>query len=60
MKLAVFAFITIIATAAALAMPASNAWVRPADARPEALIIGAGLLVLAAVLRQRTPHQKTK
>lgn len=60
MKLAVLVLMTVAGTAGALAMPTSIAWVRPHDARPEALIIGAGLLVLASVLRHRSPHSDTK
>jgi hypothetical protein len=56
MKLAVFVLITIAATAGAFPAPFFNTWMPRLDARPEALILGAGLLLLASILRRRLPH----
>ena len=51
MKLAIVFSMTIAAGAGAMAMPASASWGWPIAAQPEALIIGASLLVLASLLR---------
>ena len=58
MKLAIVFSMTIAAGAGAIAMPASASWGRPIAAQPEALIIGASLLVLASLLRHGS-SQKT-
>ena len=61
MKLAIFALITVAATSGALAMPVSGSWapsIGAIGAQPEALLTGAGLLVLASILRRGSPQKK--
>ncbi len=60
MKLAIFAMITVAASGGALAMPVSVSWGPPVGAQPEALIMGASLLVLASILRHGSLQKKTK
>ena len=60
MKLAIVFSMTIAAAAGALAMPQSENWVRPLGAEPEALIVGASLLMLAWLLRQGLPSKDAK
>ncbi len=57
MKLAIFAFISAAATGA-LAMPISGSWGQPIGAQPEALLTGAGLLVLASIIRRGVAAKK--
>jgi hypothetical protein len=59
MKLAIVAFITAAATGGALAMPTSVSW-EPIGAQPEALLTGAGLLVLASLLRRGVAAKKVR
>ncbi len=59
MKLAIFALITVAATSGALAMPTSGSWGPPIGAQPEALLTGAGLLVLASILRRGVAAKKS-
>ena len=60
MKLAIFALITVTAAGGALATPTSASWGPASGAQPEALIMGASLLVLASLLRHRSPQKKMK
>lgn len=60
MKLATVFSIIIAVAAGSVAMPASDSWMRPLDAQPEALVIGASLLVLASLLRHGLPQKGAK
>ena len=60
MKLAIFALITVAAAGGALATPTSASWGRPIGAQPEAVIMGASLLVLASILRHGSLQKKMK
>lgn len=60
MKFAIFAFITAAATGGALAMPTSGSWGPPIGAQPEALLTGAGLLVLASIIRRGVAGKKSE
>jgi len=59
MKLAIFSFITAAATGA-LAMPLSGSWGQSMGAQPEALLTGAGLLVLASIIRRGVAAKKVR
>jgi hypothetical protein len=60
MKLAIVFSLTIAGAVGALASPAGGTLARPLDAQPEGLIAGAGLLMLAWLLRQGLPHKDAK
>ena len=60
MKLAIVFSMIIAVAAGSVAMPASGTWVRPLGAEPEALIVGASLLMLAWLLRQGLPSKDAK
>ena len=51
----------IVGSVAAVALPASAAWVnQPLDARPEAVLVGATLLFVASGLRRGFPQKLSK
>jgi hypothetical protein len=56
LKLVAVSMMTITAAAGATAMTVSKAWAVSLDARPEALMVGAGLLLVASILRSRLPQ----
>jgi hypothetical protein len=43
-----------------MGLPASAALARPLDARPEAVLVGATLLLVASGLRRGFPHKHSK
>lgn len=50
----------IVGAVGAVALPASMSWAQPLDARPEAVLVGATLLVVASGLRHGFPHKHSK
>ncbi|MEO8682234.1 MAG: hypothetical protein ABI665_24515 [Vicinamibacterales bacterium] len=48
------AVVTVVGT---VGLPVPNGWQPPHDARPEAVVSGATLLILASILRNRLPHK---
>ena len=62
MKVVLLALALIVVGAVgAGALPASAAWVhQPLDARPEAVLVGATLLIVASGLRRGFPHTSSK
>ena len=52
--------ITTATTSGAMGMSASRDWVAAFDARPEALMIGASLLLLASLIRHGMSQNHTK
>jgi hypothetical protein len=43
-----------------LAGPISGSWMLALDARPEAIVTGSTLLLLASILRRRLSHRRVK
>lgn len=60
MKPAIVFSLTIAGAVGALASPVAGTLVRPLDSQAEGLIVGAGLLMLAWLLRQGLPHKNVK
>ena len=50
----------IVGAVGAVALPASASWAQPLDARPEAVLVGATLLVVASGLRRGFLHKQPK
>ena len=53
------AFVFVLATGA-IAAPTTPFWTRALDSRPEAVVTGAALLMLASVLRRRLPSTRSR
>ena len=61
MRVVVLIFsLIIVGTVGAMALPASAAWAPPLDARPEAVLVGATLLMVASGLRRGFPQKHSK
>ncbi len=61
MKVVLALAMIVVGAVGAVALPASAAWVhQPLDARPEAVLVGATLLVLASGLRRGFPQKQPK
>ena len=60
MKTLIVLAITAATASGAMGMSASQKWAAAFDARPEALMIGASLLLMASLIRHRASQNHTK
>lgn len=60
MKTLIVLAITTATASGAMGMSASQKWAAAFDARPEALMIGASLLLVASLIRHTTSQNHTK
>jgi hypothetical protein len=60
MKVVLALSLMIVGSAGTVALPTSAAWAQPLDARPEAILVGATLLLLASGLRRGFLQKQSK